>query len=97
MDMRLQTHNFQMLHKALSRRFQHCITVQNMSANYWMARFKLIANDGSVLVIDLIDDGLPPLLIMQNKDWRKPVSKGQIEGLQTLLNRLELQYRLAGV
>jgi hypothetical protein len=68
-----------------------------MSANYWMARFKLIANDGSVLIIDLIDDGLPPLVMMQNQDWTKPVAKGQIEGLQTLLNRLDLQYRIGGL
>jgi hypothetical protein len=97
MDMRLQSHNFQMLHKALSRRFEHCITVQNMSANYWMARFKLIANDKSVLIIDLIDDIVPPLIIMQRQDWTKPVSDTQLNGLKSLLDRLDLQYRLGGL
>jgi hypothetical protein len=68
-----------------------------MSANYWMARFKLIANDGSVLIIDLIDDIVPPLIIMQCHDWTKPVSDTQLNGLKSLLDRLDLQYRLGGL
>jgi hypothetical protein len=98
MNMRLQTHNFHLLHQALEKRFELVISFFNSSSNppTWQSRFKAIVDEQLVL-IDLID-GSTPLVLIHCKDWNLTVSAKSIERLKSYIDRAtgDCRYQLGG-